>query len=286
MNDSTATTPIKTGIDATDSTNNAVAKSVTDNSEQRMGWRSRLTVHPAAELFLPMSDAELRELADDIEANGLREPIAIYADPQIGDCILDGRNRLDALELLGRTIWNGRLPASEIYRTYIFRFVSQGDTIDPVAYVISRNIRRRHLKPEERADLIAKLLKLSPEKSNRRIAAELKVDHKKVGAVRRTREATGEITPVEKTTGKDGKKRPARRPIKSKANVAPPKRPVIDLVTYDLANLKKAMAEVEAQALAGNNTRVKEALRALRQETDRALEANCIIATPPPEERH
>lgn len=243
MDDCIATTPIKTGTDATNSTNNAIAgaKSVTDNSEQRMGWRRRLTVHPVAELFLPMNDAELRELADDIEANGLREPIAIYADPQIGDCILDGRNRLDALELLGRTIWNGKLPVSEIYRTDIFRFVSQGDTIDPLAYVIIRNIRRRHLKPEERADLIAKLLKLSPEKSNRQIAAELKVDHKKVGAVRRTREATGEISPVEKTTGKDGKKRPARRhapdplppELTSPGIVVPLKRPASKPMTPD-----------------------------------------------------
>jgi hypothetical protein len=72
---------------------------------------------------------------------------------------------------------------------------------------MSRNIQRRHLTPSERKDLIRKLLKLQPEKSNRQIAETVKADHKTVAVVRREEEATGEIPQLEKTVGKDGKER-------------------------------------------------------------------------------
>ena len=59
-----------------------------------------------------MSDAELAELAADIKANGLLEPIVVWEDnteaPKGGEgpfptYLLDGRNRLAALKLLGST---------------------------------------------------------------------------------------------------------------------------------------------------------------------------------------
>ena len=84
--------------------------------------------HPAAELF-PMLDAEeLRELADDIAANGLHEPVWLWDDPDRGTVLLDGRNRLAACALVGVT------PAT---RTYLGN--------DPIAFVVSENVRRRHL---------------------------------------------------------------------------------------------------------------------------------------------
>ena len=41
---------------------------------------------------------------------------------------------------------------------------------DPYTYVISANIRRRHLTAEQKRELIAKLIKATPEKSDRAIA--------------------------------------------------------------------------------------------------------------------
>lgn len=87
--------------------------------------------HPAAELFPLISDEELRELADDIRAHGLLEPI-IRTD----GLILDGRNRLRACELAGVepqfVEWDGRGGSA-------------------VTFVLSENLRRRHLSASQRA---------------------------------------------------------------------------------------------------------------------------------------
>jgi hypothetical protein len=40
-------------------------------------WREHLKVHPAAELFPLLPEAELRELTADIKANGLLQPVTI-----------------------------------------------------------------------------------------------------------------------------------------------------------------------------------------------------------------
>jgi ParB-like chromosome segregation protein Spo0J len=64
-------------------------------------WRSDLSVHPAADLFPLMSEAELRELGEDIKKNGLQSPIIVMSGPGIDDdgeeieqwYLLDGRTR-------------------------------------------------------------------------------------------------------------------------------------------------------------------------------------------------
>src|SRR5262245_54302944 len=69
---------------------------------QSANWRDKLAIHPAADLFPLMSEAELRELADDIKKNGLKDQLTLYKDKNLGLCLLDGRNRLDAMALSGR----------------------------------------------------------------------------------------------------------------------------------------------------------------------------------------
>jgi hypothetical protein len=145
-----------------------------------------LDFHPFADKFPEMEIDELRKLADDIKANGLIEPIALYEGK-----ILDGRNRYRACQLYGTQPRFHELPA---------------DT-NPVAYVISKNIQRRHLTAEQKRALLATLIKIDPTKSNRQIADEAKVDHKTVGSVREGLEGSGEIPQLDATTGKDGKKR-------------------------------------------------------------------------------
>ena len=94
--------------------------------------------HEYASLF-PMLDGQpYLDLVDDIRANGVREPI-VFLDGQI----LDGRNRYMAARELGI-----EYPRIEY----------EGD--DPLAFVISLNLKRRHLDTGQRAMVAAKLAKL------------------------------------------------------------------------------------------------------------------------------
>lgn len=62
-------------------------------------WRDVLPIHPACELFPPMSPDELRALGEDIAKNGLTSPIVLWrADKRAPAVLLDGRNCLDAIE--------------------------------------------------------------------------------------------------------------------------------------------------------------------------------------------
>ena len=169
------------------------------NKTRPSTWRDDLPVHPAAELFPLMGEAELRELADDVEKHGLQEKPDIYRDENGKEFLLDGRNQVDALALIGR-------------RAEAFNYLnSRGDGFDPVAYVVSKNVHRRHLTQEQRRDLIAKVLKATPEKSNLQIAKQVKADDKTVAKVRAKLESTSDIPKLKKTKGKDGKSRPVRQ---------------------------------------------------------------------------
>jgi hypothetical protein len=70
-------------------------------------WRSVLRIHPAAELFPLMASDELRALGEDIKKNGLKSRIVFWKDGAAASasaCLLDGRNRLDALEAVGEPL--------------------------------------------------------------------------------------------------------------------------------------------------------------------------------------
>lgn len=173
---------------------------MTSNNQTKtksQGWRSRLAVHPAAELFPLMAKDELRALADDIAKNGLREKAITYHDKDGKPVLLDGRNRLDALELLGPVNYSNVVGIK---------------VADPVAYVISKNIHRRHLTSDQKRELVGKLLKLDPAKSDRQIAATAKVSDKTVAAERRKKEARAEIPHVAKRTDSRGRRQPASKP--------------------------------------------------------------------------
>ena len=114
-----------------------------------INWRDHLTVHPAAELFPLLSEtdpAALKELAEDIRQHGQREPASYIKDSDGNRVLLDGRNRLDALEMLGRKI--------DINDSRMFEQLSS--SIDAQAFIISKNIHRRHLTAEKKRELIGR----------------------------------------------------------------------------------------------------------------------------------
>ena len=88
-----------------------------------------------------MTKAELRALAEDIKANGLRHPIVRHRDGRI----IDGRNRFLAC---------GRAGVACPAVTY-----DQPDATIP-AYVGSQNLHRRHLTPGQRAAIASELAEL------------------------------------------------------------------------------------------------------------------------------
>jgi hypothetical protein len=175
----------------------------------KKSWRDVLPIHPAAEKFPMMSEAELHVLGDDIRKHGQKTPIVLWA-AQEGEqeWLLDGRNRLDAMERAGlRTINDdGSLSALCVDQIKI-------DAVDPYAYVISVNIRRRHLNVEDRQNILIDLIARQPGKSNRQIAEDIGVDHKTVGRARAKGQQLGCIPQLTKTVGKDGKAR--KQPVKS-----------------------------------------------------------------------
>jgi ParB-like chromosome segregation protein Spo0J len=142
--------------------------------------------HPAADIFPLMEGDEFNDLVRDIKTHGLLQPIVRHHG-----LILDGRNRDRACAAAGVTP----------------EFIDRDDITDPVAYVISANIKRRHLTNKQKRKLIVRLLQADPTKSDRQIAATMGVGHQLVGFVREEQEANRMIHPVAATTGADGRVR-------------------------------------------------------------------------------
>jgi hypothetical protein len=206
-------------------------------TSKHISWRDVLPVHPAADMFPMMSKAELLELGKDIKKNGLQSPIIIWAADGSGakPKVLDGRNRLDAMEAVGLKVvdqknghiqWNLKLvrfwdvwPGKRTFegKEELQRCPSIND---PYEYVISANIHRRHLTADQKRELIDKLLKADPTKSDRAIAKVVKADNKTVTKRRRKLEGREEIPHVKARTDTRGRKQPATKQ-KAAAKVEP-----------------------------------------------------------------
>jgi hypothetical protein len=101
--------------------------------------------HSLAKLLPPMTDGEHKALYEDIKSNGLRMPIVRYQNT-----ILDGWHRYRALKELEK----------------ISRQITEKDFTDlpvgsdPLKFVISQNLHRRHLNESQRAVIAATVANL------------------------------------------------------------------------------------------------------------------------------
>jgi len=115
-----------------------------------------MKAHDYAGIFPMLPDDKLKELADDIRANGLQEPILKYNGE-----ILDGRNRLRACEMAGVQARFEDAPC----RT----------DEEAVALVMSLNLHRRHLDASQRSVVAARVQPfyeaITAEKRSRAVAA-------------------------------------------------------------------------------------------------------------------
>src|SRR5262245_11005939 len=109
-----------------------------DLSSFQDGINSELGFHPLADVFPLLEGEEFDDLVADIRANGLREPIILFEG-----AVLDGRNRFRACQAAGM---------QAAFRSYLGK--------DPLGYVISANLRRRHLSESQRAMVAGKLATL------------------------------------------------------------------------------------------------------------------------------
>ena len=96
------------------------------------------TIHPAAEVFPMFSEDELNDLAADIKKNGQTSPIQVC-----NGVVIDGRNRLAACKIAG-----------------VQPVMEEVSVDNPFAYVVSANIKRRHMTTQQRAAIAAELANL------------------------------------------------------------------------------------------------------------------------------
>jgi hypothetical protein len=102
------------------------------------GMTKALTFHPIADVFPLMQGRRFEALVEDIRANGLLHPIVIHQQK-----ILDGRNRWRACQEAGVAIKTEEYTGT-----------------DPVRFVVTVNLARRHLSASQRAMVAARIATL------------------------------------------------------------------------------------------------------------------------------
>jgi hypothetical protein len=189
-------------------------------------WRDVLPIHPACALFPQMSEAELRELGEDIKKHGLKQPIVLWSEsPETKHkaSLLDGRNRLDAAERAGVLIIDddGTLSV-ELPHAIVEIEVCYSFDPDPYAAAARYNYLRRHLTQEQREEFRIRYIAACPGKSDRQIAKELGVTDKTVAAARIKGTTCGAIPNVETRTDTQGRRQPSSKPPRRKKTAADP----------------------------------------------------------------
>jgi hypothetical protein len=99
---------------------------------------TQLQFHPLANIFPMMTDEEVNDLGDDMLKHSQREPIWVHEGK-----VIDGRNRYSACVLKG-----------------IEPRIVEYPGIDPLGFVISMNLKRRHLDASQRAMVLAGIANL------------------------------------------------------------------------------------------------------------------------------
>lgn len=204
-------------------------------------------LHLAPELLavqglMPISPDDRKRLSDDIQKNGVRDSLKVYMGDDGKYYVLAGATRLAIAQEL-------RLPSVPIE-------VYDAPVSEREAFAIEENLARRHLTSAQKVELARFLLKASPDKSDRFIAAKAGVSPTTAGKIRAETQVSKMDTQPEKRIGKDGRKQAATKkpvsiqiPMKSKQT--------------DRQRLKAEIKATEAKILALRETlaRLKAALK-------------------------
>jgi hypothetical protein len=169
-----------------------------------------LRVHPAADQFEMMPEEDRPAFGEDIEKNGLREKIKLISRRRGGGeykMVVDGRNRLDEMHRRGFEIITNGHPNPKYFETLDLKCEAE-----VFAYIMSANLHRRHLTADDKRRLIADLIRLTPKKSDRQIAAQIKSNRTTVGQIRKKLEREGTCQSVDTRTDTQGREQPAHKP--------------------------------------------------------------------------
>lgn len=142
----------------------------------------------------PLSADEYQDLYEDIKENGVLVPILVDEN----EVIIDGHHRSKIAAELG-------IPCPE-------EIITGKSEAEKRGMAFGLNLKRRHLNREQRRVLIAESLKADPQLSNVEHARRTGTSDKTVKTVRDGLVATSEIPKLDKTTGADGRVRPASQP--------------------------------------------------------------------------
>ena len=195
-------------------------------------WRERIKVHPAADAFPMMSDEELAELGEDIRKSGLKSSITL----DVEGTLLDGRNRLEAIERAG-------IDLNKIGLGIDHQWMAHNYLGDPVSYIISANIRRRHLTKQQQADILVAIAKMT-------VGKKLVDDQPVSGG------EMPDIPPEFDRRGGRGKKNPVKAEA-LKLNQALPKEQQVGMST-----IKTALAKAEGKEPKTSEPKPRETYRA------------------------
>jgi ParB-like chromosome segregation protein Spo0J len=119
-----------------------------------------MKIHPLAELFPQMEGQEFEDLVEAIRQHGQVEPVVLLhgKDDSEEPTLLDGRNRQRACERLG-------------IETKYTDFELLGQTCIPEQYIWDKNVQRRHLTDDQRAELVLAWKPHLEEEARKRMAA-------------------------------------------------------------------------------------------------------------------
>ena len=224
-------------------------------------------VHPAADVFELLPDAELALLADDIKAHGQNEKITL-----LGEILLDGRNRLLACKRAG---------VEPCFEQWHHR--TEDPEKEAVDWIVSQNVRRRHLNEAQQAMAAADLEPIYAKAAKaRQVAAG--GDRRSVGARGpqavndKSRGPRGRDEAAKAVGGTSGRSVQRAKKIKQKAHPKikrKVKQGKLSLrAAAKLASMPGAIQERVADKMEKDGVNDKAALRQVREEERAAVPAD------------
>jgi protein gp37 len=141
-----------------------------------------------------LTEEDYNELKADIRKVGVKVPVEYDEDGNI----LDGHNRARVCQELG---------ISDFPKKTI-KGLTEHEKRD---HIFRMNVQRRHLSPMQRQQLARQRVAESPERSDRSIAKELKVDRSVVKKQREKLEKSGQVVETTISKGADGKTYPRKK---------------------------------------------------------------------------